>query len=166
MPFFLDYFGFWLLQALAMVVTCALIPKLKVTGLFGPLVAVIVIAAINTHVWDAALFFHIPTTLSKSGALLLLVNGAIFWLAVKAVPGIEIEGFIPAIVAPVVFTISSMLINTYGRNIDWSAVAHEGLNAISTTRQFFDEELSKEPADHEATEANPDNPSTNGKRRK
>jgi len=61
-----------------MVITGWLIPGLYVTNLFGALLTVVALAVINATVWDAALFFSVPYSLSVHAALLLFANGFIF----------------------------------------------------------------------------------------
>jgi len=130
-------FNYWFLQTLAMGVTAALIPKLRITSLFGALAAVVALAFVNAVAWDAALFFSIPNSLSTQTALLFLTNGAIFWVVVKLVPGIEVEGVFAALIAPVVFTFSSVLIYHYGREIDWVKVFDFTLQLLAQLRDYF-----------------------------
>ena len=54
---------------------------------------------------------------------MLLANGLVFWVLVKILPGIEVSGLLPAIAAPVVFSITSLLVYRYGKDVDWVGVA-------------------------------------------
>ena len=114
--------NYWILQTIAMGLTIFLIPKLRVSSIFGPVFAVVGLALVNAVIWDAALFFSIPDHFSSQVALLLLTNGIIFWVLVKLLPGIEVQGFLPALVAPLVFTVCSVLVSQYGKDIDWQKV--------------------------------------------
>ncbi|NIR58061.1 MAG: hypothetical protein GWO02_00340, partial [Gammaproteobacteria bacterium] len=69
-----------------------------------------------------ALFLSVPSAPTTQALTLLVANAAIFWALVKLLPGIEIEGILPALAAPVVFTCASLLIDRYGREIDWVAI--------------------------------------------
>lgn len=122
MPLKLEY---WALQTLALLLTAFLIPGLTVSGPLSALLTVFVLSIVNTYLWDAALFLSIPNELSWHALLLLGVNGALFWIIVKVLPGIAVRGFLPALAAPVVFTITSILIHRYGHQIDWSVVLSE-----------------------------------------
>ena len=128
--------SYWLLQTVAMMLTCALIPKLRVSGPFWAFVTVITLAFINSKVWDAALFFEIPNTFTIQTVSLFLVNGLIFWVVVKLLPGIEVDGLVPALVAPVVFTFLSLIISEYHDKIDWSAVFNFLLSILQEVRTF------------------------------
>ena len=115
-------FQILLLQTLAMIITAIIIPGLTVSGPLGAFIAVVAITLVNSYVWDAALFFHIPDSFTTHALLLLLANGVIFWIIVKLVPGIQVTGIFPALCAPVVLTITSYLILTYGKNIEWGKI--------------------------------------------
>lgn len=129
--------NYWVLQTIAMLVTVWLIPRLTVTSIFGALGAVIALAFVNSSIWDAALFFNIPDSFSVHALLLLLANGFIFWVIVKLLPGIEVEGFLPALIAPIVFTISSVVIAVFFKDTDWLAVAQAGVLEVRRWRAYF-----------------------------
>jgi hypothetical protein len=57
--------------------------------------------------------------------LLFLANGVLFWILVKILPGIEVQGVLPALAAPVVFTLTSLFIDHYLADVDWLALARE-----------------------------------------
>src|SRR3990172_11967686 len=96
--------NYWILQTGAMMLTALLIPKLRITSLLGASLTVLALGLLNATLWDAALFFQIPHAFSTQALVLLAANGAIFWILVKILPGIEIDGVLPALAAPIVFT--------------------------------------------------------------
>ena len=123
--------SYLLIQTAAMIVTVWLIPNLHLRKVFSGVLTVVAIAGVNTFLWDAALFFEVPQSFSTHAALLLLINGMIFWVLVKLLPGIEVEGVLPAIAAPVVFSIISLLMRTYGPMVDWEKLFDEGYQLLS-----------------------------------
>lgn len=125
----------WILQTVAMLLTALFIPKLTIDGPIPAFVTVVALAFINSHVWSTALFFEIPDSATAQAATLLICNGVIFWIVVKLLPGIDCEGFLPALVAPVVFTGTMMLISRYGSDIDWLALSKSALAWIAELRQ-------------------------------
>jgi len=131
--------SYWLLQTVAMIVTALLIPRLKITGPLGAFITVISLAFVNSKIWDAALFFQIPNTLSTHALFLFLTNGIIFWILVKLLPGIEVQGIMPALVAPVVFTACSMIIGEYASEIDWAKVLDVVINFLEGLKTYFQE---------------------------
>lgn len=114
--------NYWVLQTLAVTLTALLIPRLRITSLFGATAMAGAIALVNATVWNAGLFSFIPSSLSSHALTLLLANGFIFWLLVKLLPGIESDGILPCLIAPIVFTVCSVFINEFGRDIDWISV--------------------------------------------
>ena len=129
--------SFWALQTLAMMITALLIPRLRITSLFGALGTVVALSFVNAHLWDAALFFQLPKGFTTQAGTLFLANGLIFWILVKLLPGIEVDGFVPALIAPLVFTIASMIINEYGKDIDWIALGKMLLELARSVRDYF-----------------------------
>jgi len=132
-----DIAGYWILQTVAMMVTALLIPRLRITGILGALGTVVALAFINATFWDAALFFSLPKSATAHALTLVLANGVIFWILVKLLPGIEIKGVLPALVAPLVFAICSMLIHRYGQGIDWAQIFETVLEQVSALRDYF-----------------------------
>ena len=130
-------FSYWILQTLAMMLTALIIPRLTISGPLGALITVISLALVNSFVWDAALFFSIPDNLSVHMLTLFLANGIIFWILVKILPGIEVQGFLPAFVAPVVFTICSIFISKYLQNVDWVELGKLVLEKVSAFKDQF-----------------------------
>jgi putative membrane protein len=145
-----EMISYWFLQMLAMGLTALLIPRLRITGLFGALKIVAALAFLNATVWDAALFFSIPDAPTTQAATLLVVNGLIFWILVKLLDGIEVDGLLPAIVAPVVFTILSLAIDQYGREIDWQRVFETAMSIVERLRTELGGAPSGTPIDLEA----------------
>lgn len=133
---------FWILQTLAMLITCALTPGLSVSNPLGAFLAVVALAFVNTHVWDAALFFHIPDTLTFQTAVLLLSNGAVFWAVVKILPWIEISGCLPPLIAPVLFTLISLFLRNSGEYINWKELGSRAGSAIYELKDYLHRESS------------------------
>jgi putative membrane protein len=130
-------FKYWALQTAAMMLTAFALPGLKVKGPLGAFLAVAALAYLNATYWDWALFFKLPDSFTMKAILLVLVNGAIFWVIVKLLPGIEIEGVWPALIAPMVFAVLSVLIPHLATEIDWVSVGHTVTTWISGMRDYF-----------------------------
>ena len=125
---------FWIIQTVAMMITAFLLPGLTVSGPIPAFATVAVLGLINAHLWDASLFFNIPQSFGAPALMVLLANALIFWIVVKILPGIEVRGILPAIAAPLVFTITSALISRYEPMVDWSTVAQRAGDAVATLR--------------------------------
>lgn len=126
--------NYWGLQTVAMMLTALVIPRMKITSIFGALGIVLALGLINATVWDTALFFSVPSSFSRHALTLLAANGLLFWVLVKLLPGIEIDGFAPAFVAPVVFTALSLAISAYGRDLDLLELGRQGAEMLGVVR--------------------------------
>lgn len=132
-------FNYWFLQTIALLVTAVLIPRLKVSGPLAALSAVVALGFVNSHIWDAALFLSLPDSLTLHALIVFFSNGIIFWIFVKIMPGIEVEGLLPALAAPLVFSIVSILLYNYAREIDWINLGKSVINEV----QIYRDELKK-----------------------
>lgn len=135
--------NYWVLQTIAMALTALLLPGLRITNPLGALGAVVALAFVNAHVWDAALFMSIPDTFSSQAITLIVANGVVFWVLVKILPGIESSGVLPVIAAPLVFSILSMFIHSYAKDVDWAALGERG---VAKVQEFRDEVRSAQPS--------------------
>jgi uncharacterized membrane protein YvlD (DUF360 family) len=126
--------NYWGLQTVAMMLTALVIPRMKITSIFGALGIVLALGLVNATIWDTALFFSVPSSFSRHALTLLAANGLLFWVLVKLLPGIEIDGFAPAFVAPVVFTALSLAISAYGRDLDLLELGRQGAEMLGVVR--------------------------------
>lgn len=125
---------YWFLQTVAMLLTAFVIPRFRIKGPLAALMLVLVLGFVNSTIWDAALFLHIPDSATTHAAVVLLANGILFWILVKLIPGIEVIGLLPALAAPVVFSLVSVLTYQYGREIDWFALGEQAIQVITRIR--------------------------------
>lgn len=120
-------------------VTALLIPGLRLKGPIPAFLTVVAIALINSQLWDAALFFKIPDNFTAQAGTLLLANGVLFWVVVKLLPGIEISGILPALAAPVVFTVLSLAVAKYRGEIDWPALYEKAKKQVALVKGYIGE---------------------------
>lgn len=140
--------SYWVTQCLAMGLAALLIPNLRVTSIVGPVLAVVGLALVNTYVWSSDLFFTIPQDVSSQTATLLLINGAIFWLVVKLTPGIETKGILPSLVAPLVFTVCSVMLPRLIPLVDWSKARAQAEQVLVEAKRFVQSHEEEKPAVH------------------
>jgi uncharacterized membrane protein YvlD (DUF360 family) len=127
---------YWVTQIIAMALTALVIPNLRVTSIFGPVLAVIALALVNTTVWSSDLFSQIPGSLSTQAVTLLAINAAIFWLIVKVMPGIESKGILPVLAAPVVFTVCAMVVPQVYSRVDWKEMLAHTTRIVTEAKSF------------------------------
>lgn len=129
--------NFILLQSLAITILAMLMPKLKITSIAGPILTVIVLSYINDTFWDEKLFFSVPDAPELKALYLILVNALIFYVLVKILPGIEISGIVPALVAPLYLVCSTYIIKTYFHNFDIAKLMVYLLNILTYLKTYF-----------------------------
>ena len=129
-----EILNFFLLQSLALLAVCIILPGLKIDGILGIFLLVIALAVLNASIWDSALFHALPKSFSLHSATLVLINGALFWLLVKILPGIRIEGAFSALVAPLFYSALSIIIQTWLEGVDVIGVLLSGLDGLSGLR--------------------------------
>lgn len=127
-------YTYWVLQTIAMLFTAFVLPGLRITNLFGAFIIVLLIGLVNSTVWDAALFYQMPDSFTIHSLVLLLSNALMFWLLVKIVPGIEIKGMMIALVAPLVFTLFSLLIHVNFKDARLGVIVTDGIQSLADFR--------------------------------
>lgn len=123
-------------QTVAITVTALLLPKLKITSIFGALGMVIALSLLNQQLWSSDLFGYVPDAFSLKSMILLVCNGFIFFLLAKFLPGIEVEGLLTALLAPILFSIFTILAQQYLPLVDWAAVWEGTSNIIVNIKSF------------------------------
>lgn len=135
--------NFFILQLVAMCVITFLLPKLKITNIFGVLGIVLALSLINSTLWDSALFHKLPDFTTSKGIVLIAINGLIFFILVKILPGIEIDGLLPAVLAPIAYSISTILIQTYAGDFDFMEFSSSALDFFAQLKSYFFESTSQ-----------------------
>ncbi len=127
----------WLYQTASMFITAVLLPGFRVGGPVAAFFVVLALYWVNSYLWDPALFYEIPTSLSSRTFLLIGANGLLFWLMIKLLPGTEIEGVLPALAGPLVYCVVLSMVNEFAPSIDWTAVGHATARGIAGIRSYF-----------------------------
>src|SRR5512139_3305299 len=127
----------WLLNTVAMMLTALVIPGLRITSIFGAIGIVVALAIVNQTVWSAAMFETLPHAATVQTLVLVLSNGAIFWILAKLLPGIEVKGVLPALIAPIVFTFLSGLVWKYGAHLDFVALGEQSVEKVKQLRDWI-----------------------------
>ena|SRR5581483_9194868 len=109
-----------LLNALALIATAYLVPGFHVANFQTAIVAAIVLAIINTFIKPVLVFLTLPITMLTLGLFIFVVNAVVLWIATAIVPGLTVDGFLPAILAALVLSVIStalsMLVKDLGKS--------------------------------------------------
>jgi uncharacterized membrane protein YvlD (DUF360 family) len=101
----------WFLQALVLLLLGHLIPGVLVDDILTALFAAAVIAGLNALVRPIIIVLTLPLTVATFGLLSLLINTAMIVLAAPLVPGLEVNGFVPALTLAIVLTVATTVVN-------------------------------------------------------
>ncbi|MGE5417547.1 MAG: phage holin family protein [Acidobacteriota bacterium] len=103
----------WILNILAIMATAYLIPNFDVKSWWAAIVGSIVLAILNALVRPIIILFTLPINLLTLGLFTLVINGFILWITARVVDGFVIGGFGTAIIAALVLTIVSSIVNWF-----------------------------------------------------
>lgn len=110
----------WLLSAVCLYLTAAIVPGFKLQSFGASLWAVIVVGLFNMFLRPVLLFLTLPINILTLGLFTFVVNAIILKIAAKILKGFDIDGWIPAIIGAVVLAIIQALIFTF---VDGGATA-------------------------------------------
>jgi len=85
-------FAYWIISAVAVLITSKVISGFKVSGFFSALLAALAIAVANYILWPVLIFLTLPINLVTLGLFTFVVNGLVLKIASIFVPGFRIEG--------------------------------------------------------------------------
>jgi len=102
----------WLVIALALWVTAAILPGVEVSSWQALAVAAIVLGLLNALVRPVLVLLTLPITVLTLGLFYLIVNGFTFLLASKLVSGFDVSGFWWAVLGALVVSLVSWLVGS------------------------------------------------------
>jgi putative membrane protein len=103
----------WLVIAVALWVTAAILPGVGFASPIALVIAAIVLGLVNALVRPVLTILTLPITILTLGLFYLLVNGFVFLLASKLVPGFEVAGFWWAVLGAFVVGVISWFIGAF-----------------------------------------------------
>ena len=127
----------FIFQTVAIALTTFLLPKLKITSIFGAIGMVVGLSLVNHYLWASDLFTALPNSLSAKSIVLFFSNGVIFFALVKFLPGIEVEGLFTALIAPILFSVLTVLIQKYAPLVDWGQVFQSLIDFIISLKSYI-----------------------------
>lgn len=124
----------WLIQTIAIYAAANLLDGIEVTGFAPALLTAAVLGILNAFVRPVLLLLTLPINVLSLGLFTFVINGLMLKLADVVIAGLTINGFWPALVASLVISLVSWLLNLFvndkgqigvvemrrGRNGEWS----------------------------------------------
>lgn len=101
----------WLTKAFVLLVVAYLVPGFKIDSFMTALVLAVVLAVLNILVKPLISLLTLPINILTLGLFSFIINGFILWLAAYFVKGFHVDTFLTAIVAALVMSLVSMVVN-------------------------------------------------------
>lgn len=92
MRFLIAFLVAWALNALALGVTAAVVPGVRVKSVWGALWGALALGFVSSIVAPVLLYFSLPVTVLTLGLFLIPLVGLLFWLGSVLAPGFEVDG--------------------------------------------------------------------------
>ena len=99
----------WVLNAVALYVTAALINGVNIDGFGAALVAALVWGFVNTVIRPIISLLTLPITIMTVGLFTLVVNGFLLWLVADVVNGFTVESIWAGILGAIVLSLAKYL---------------------------------------------------------
>jgi len=92
-----------------------LIPGITVNSFLVALVVALVLGLVNAVLRPLLVLLTLPVTIFSLGLFVLVINGLLFLLVAKIVPGFHVDGFGPAFFGAIVLAIVGWVVNSVFR---------------------------------------------------
>ncbi len=101
----------WIIRTLILLVTAYIVPGFNIDSYITAFVVAIVLGILNMFVKPVLVFFTLPATIFTLGLFLFVINAMLLMLAASLVHGFQVESFLTAIIASIVITVLSTVLN-------------------------------------------------------
>ncbi|MDP5009523.1 MAG: phage holin family protein [Glaciimonas sp.] len=102
----------WLINAAALFAVPYLMQSVTVDSVITALIAALLLGLVNTLIRPILMILTLPATVVTLGLFIFILNGLMFWLVTKLVPGFHVAGFWSAIGGAIVYSIISWALTT------------------------------------------------------
>lgn len=103
----------WITNVLVLLITAYLVPGFSISSYVTAFLVVIVIAVLNTLIKPILIIFTLPINILTLGLFTFIINAIILELASLFVKGFVIESFGTAIIASIIMTAVSFVVNSF-----------------------------------------------------
>lgn len=98
----------WIGFALIIMFVGWITPGISIENFTAALIAALVIALINAFIKPVILLLTLPINIVTLGIFTLVINALLFMFAAYLVPGIEVSGFLSALLGSILISIFSI----------------------------------------------------------
>lgn len=107
---------YWLLSALALIITAEVVPGFHVSGLKAALIAALVIGLLNATVGLVLKIITFPISILTLGVFLLVINAIMILVASNLVSGFTVNGLLPAFLGAIILALLGMVFKGLARD--------------------------------------------------
>lgn len=101
-----------ILNACALILTAKLVPGFEVNSIPTALLAAIVLGVVNTFIKPILRYLSSPLTILTLGLFTFVVNAVVLFMVAAVVPGVKINGWLPAILGAIVLSVVSTILTS------------------------------------------------------
>lgn len=98
----------WLVTSFVLVFIAWVVPGIEVENFSSAMIACVVIALINAFIKPVLQFISLPVTVLTLGLFSLVINALLFMLAGYITPGVEVNGFLSALIGSVILSLAML----------------------------------------------------------
>lgn len=98
----------WLVTSFVLVFIAWVVPGIEVENFSSAMIACVVIALINAFIKPVLQFISLPVTVLTLGLFSLVINALLFMLAGYITPGVEVKGFLSALIGSVILSLAML----------------------------------------------------------
>lgn len=106
-----DFLIKWFVNIIALMASAHLIAGVNVSGWQATVTAALILGLLNAFLRPIIIILTLPLNIFSLGIFTLFINGFMFYLAAKFVPGFTVAGFKSAFWAAILFSIVSFTLN-------------------------------------------------------
>ena len=100
-----------LINALAITAIGHFLAGITITNSWYTIIASFILVLVNVLLKPIILLFTLPLNILTLGLFTVIINAALFWLALSLTPGIEVQGFTWAFVGMVLYSAIGIVTN-------------------------------------------------------
>ena len=101
----------FIVASVALLAVTKLLPGIEVNSLFALIMTVVILGILNAFLRPIMVIITLPITVVTLGLFLFIINGIILYLVSLLIDGFEISSLLVAIIASILITIVSGVIN-------------------------------------------------------
>ncbi|HMN67675.1 MAG TPA: phage holin family protein [Bdellovibrionales bacterium] len=107
----IEWLGYWIVSALALALTAALVPGFRIRGFGAAMIASLVIGIANFLMKPLLILLTLPLTILTLGLFIFVVDAVILRVSAALLEDFEITNWISAILGAVILAITSGLLH-------------------------------------------------------